>query len=208
MRNILVILLTLIVSGCQALTATTSVIAGSVACSSSEKEQSFPPEGSVKEIDLSFTITDTAKDISFSETAICEYQGSMCGGGAWFEVWYGDQSLSHEIPLPSGDELIFRPHSFCTSLDEYRKKCNSGSCDPNEHFTLLLMFSEKRKSGIVVEGDEWAKGKLQDRALVKASDLPKYGYEVKHFNIEVASEAYNKSFKSAPSGPDALAGAP
>lgn len=189
MKNILIILLIPIIASCQALTATTSVMAGSVACKSSEKEQSFPPEGAVKKIDLSFTITDTAKDISFFKTAVCEYQGSICGGGAWFEVWYGDQSISHKIPLPRGDELIFRPHSFCISLDEYRKKCNSGNCNPNEHFTLLLIFSEKRDPDTIVQEGDWTKGKLQDRVLVKAGDLPSYGYEVKHFNIEVENES-------------------
>jgi hypothetical protein len=189
MRNILILLLVPILVSCQALTATTSVIAGSAACNSSEKEQSFPQEGAIKKISLSFTISGKTKDVSFSETAVCEYQGSICGGGAWFEVWYGDQSISHSIPLPLGDELVFWPHSFCTTLDEYSKQCKSGNCEPTDTFKMRLMFSESRKANTVVEGQDWTKGKLQDRALVKSSDLSNYGYEVKHFSIEVADES-------------------
>jgi hypothetical protein len=189
MRNILILLLAPVLISCQALTATTSVIAGSSACNSTEKEQSFPPEGAIKKIDLSLTISDKTTEVSFSETAVCEYQGSMCGGGSWFQVWYGDQSISHNISLPLGDELIFQPHSFCITIDEYSKQCQSGNCDPAETFKLLMMFSEARKSSTIVDGLDWTKGKSQDRALVKASDFPTYGYEVKLFSIEVANES-------------------
>lgn len=188
MRNFLITILASILVSCQALTATTSTITGSAACDSSEEEQTFPADDAVAKIDLSFVITDKSKEISFSDVAVCEYQGSMCGGGSWFEVWYGDQSASHTIPLAEGDELIFRPHSFCIRLGEYRKNCSSGNCDPTEHFKLLLMFSEQRKANTVVEGHDWVNGHLQDRALVKASDIPSYGYVVKHFNIQVADE--------------------
>ena len=188
MRHILILLLVPILVSCQVLTATTSVITGSVACSVSEKKQSFPPEGAIKKIDLSLSISDKTNDVSFSETAICEYQGSMCGGGSWFEVWYGDQSISHNIPLSLGDELVFRPHSFCIALDEYSKQCKLGNCDPVETFRLKLMFSESRKASTVVGDLDWTKGKFKDNALVKASDLPSYGYDVKHFSIEVTDE--------------------
>jgi hypothetical protein len=188
MRNILILLLAPILVSCQVLTATTSVIAGSAACNSTEKNQSFPPEGAIKKIDLSLTISDKANEVTFSETAVCEYQGSMCGGGVWFQVWHGDQSISHNISLPLGDELIFQAHSFCITIDEYSKQCQSGNCDPTETFKLLMMFSETRKSSTIVEGQDWTKGKSQDRALVKVSDFPSYGYEVKLFSIEVANE--------------------
>ncbi|WP_027858474.1 hypothetical protein [Marinobacterium jannaschii] len=189
MRNILILLLVPILVSCQALNATTSVIAGSSACNSSEKEQSFPPEGAIKKIDLSLTISYETSEVSFSETAVCEYQGSMCGGGAWFQVWYGDQSISHNITLPQGDELIFKPHSFCITIDEYVKQCKSGNCDHADSFKLLMMFSEARRSSTVVVGLDWTKGKSQDRALVKANDFKNYGYQVKHFSIEVADES-------------------
>lgn len=189
MRNILILLLAPILVSCLAPTATTLV----VACSSSEKEQSFPPKGAIKKIDLSLTISDKTNDVSLSETAVCEYQGSICVGGAWFDVWYGDQSISHNIPLPLplplGDELVFWPHSFCTTLDEYSKQCKSGNCDPVKTFKLQLMFSDSRKASTVVGSQDWTKGKSQDRALVKASDLPNYGYQVKHFSIEIVDES-------------------
>jgi len=188
MRNILILLLVPILVSCQALTATTSVIAGSAVCNSTEKEQSFPSEGAIKKIDLSLALSDKTNEVSLSETAVCEYQGSMCGGGAWFQVWYGDQSISHSVSLPLGDELIFKPHSFCITIDEYSKQCQSGNCDPTETFKLLMMFSEERKSSTVVDGLDWTKGKSQDRALVKASDFPSYGYQVKHLSIEVVDE--------------------
>jgi hypothetical protein len=52
-----------------------------------------------------------------------------------------------------------------------------------------MMFSEARKSSTIVDGLDWTKGKSQDRALVKASDFPTYGYEFKLFSIEVANES-------------------
>jgi len=174
MRSIIVFLIIPLIVSCQAMT-TTSVIGSSIACSSSEKEQTFPEEGAKKNIDLSFKIRDSEEVIGFSGRAVCEYKGSICGGGTWFEIWHGDQSISHTISFSNGDELIFWPHGFCITLNEFREKCAAGSCEEADHFKLLLMFAEKRND--------------QDRALVTATDINRYGHKVESFNIKVADES-------------------
>ena len=189
MRNILILLLIPIIASCQALTATASVIGSSAACSSSKKEQSFPKEESRKNIDLSFAIIDGGKEVAFSERSICEYKGSMCGGGTWFEVWHGDQSISHTIPFSNGDELIFWPHGFCITLNDYKNKCLTGNCDTLEHFKMRLMFSEKRSKNTTVGGLDWTKGKFQNRALVTAKELSGYGYDFQKFSIVITDES-------------------
>jgi len=200
MRNCVFVLLIPILASCQVLTASMPVYGGSVACSSSEKEQSFPEQGAKRYLDISFEIIGSGRAVTFSDRAVCEYQGSICGGGKWFDVWYGDESVSHTVSFSNGEQLVYSPHAMCTSLFEFNEKCEAGNCNPVEHFELLLMFSEQRieqerekSSGQPINKtstniDDWIKNVFPDRDLVTAEELASYGYSIKKFSIAVSDK--------------------
>lgn len=143
-KFILSILLIPLLVGCQAFSASMAVISGTSACNSTEGDQLFPDEGSRKYIHISFDINDSNQAVSFSETATCEYQGSMCGGGAWFQVWYGDQTLPEvELSLENGNRLSFREHSQCIGIDKFAKACANGACKPEDYFGILVLYSDE-----------------------------------------------------------------
>ena len=92
MRYLLLIATVPFMTSCQVMTASTSVISNSIACGTTESEQLFPQLGSKRFINIDFSIKETNKTIPFKHVAECEYQGSICGGGAWFDIWYGNRS--------------------------------------------------------------------------------------------------------------------
>lgn len=167
------------------------------ACDEAAKTEVFPEQGTIASIDISFDITIGGAKESFNEKAECEYQGGFCPGGEWYEVWYGDQSISHEINLLNGEQLTVWPHSFCTNLHEFKKKCAAGDCNPTDHFKLKLQLSEKRKNERIEEcntknpdrvtsdAEEFVGCGLPGIVLVTFKKLERYGYKIENPKITV-----------------------
>jgi len=186
MRNILGILILLpFITSCQIVAATTSVLGGSSACESSKKELTFPNIGTKKNIDVSFVIGSSTKSTKFDGRAVCEYKGSICGGGKWFNVWHGDQSIKDEIALPKGGELTFYPHGMCIKLGKFEDKCANGKCDPLDYYRFLLLIPDGLDR-IERNGEElYLTSYLDGYDKVKGKELKEYGYNVKKFEIKL-----------------------
>ncbi len=168
------------------------------ACDDAAELKHFPNPNAIAHIDVSFDILVLGETKTFSERAVCEYQGSMCPAGEWYEVWYGDRSASYEIDLTNGEKLTIWPHSLCIDLNEFREKCLVGQCNPEEQFEFRLVLSDERKvarerecesnnpDGTTDNIEEFVKCAMPGVDLVTFGELEKYGYEVENAKTVVA----------------------
>jgi hypothetical protein len=169
---------------------------GEAACSSSWSNESFPVKGAKKSIHATFRLANDGKVQRFDETAECEYHGAFCGGGEWFQVWYGDKSRQADVILLSnGDKLSFNAHDQCTLINEYRKDCSEGQCVPADKFGVLILFSKKRiemrkrqiRSGQLVKGpDEFYVS--PDRDFVSFSKLKEIENGVDEVGVDITDK--------------------
>ena len=170
-----------LLSGCQPLSALNGVTRGSIACSSSKSDAEFPSLGAEHFITTTFIVEGNGRAVPFENTSACEYQGSFCGDGRWYNVWYGKERDQYPVPLPTGDELIYWPHALCLQLNDYLETCrNLGQCNASSHFEMLLMHSQER-----IESRSNTAGAVADRELVTGDQLQNYGIGVHDFKIEV-----------------------
>jgi hypothetical protein len=192
MKYLLIFILIPILTSCQVIGTGVQVIGGSIGCSVNNNPAAKIEQGSIRNISIDLSLSDGENQIILNETAVCEYQGSMCAGGTWFQVWYGDQSIFHKFKLADGNTLKFGPHNFCTNIDFYEKKCISGNCNPSEHFTLSLSFSEELTEKRKDLDLDWNKGEFTGFESVNESGLIKFGYKVNHYLVDYGEVAYNK----------------
>jgi len=167
------------------------------ACDEAAKAEAFPEQGTMATIDISFDILVGGTKESFTGKAECEYQGGFCPAGEWYEIWYGDQSILHEIKLLNGEQLTVWPHSFCTNLHEFKKKCASGNCNPTDHFKFKLQLSEERKNerikecnsnnpdGLTNDAEDFVRCGMPGVDLVTFKKLEQYGYKIENPKITV-----------------------
>ncbi|XQF91533.1 hypothetical protein ACOBV8_22195 (plasmid) [Pseudoalteromonas espejiana] len=99
MKNFATFLTLIVLTGC--------VSPLDIACNSSQKARSFPKEKSVTKINVQFQIVTSEEQINVNETAICDYQGSFCPAGDWYEIWYGNKEIKREITLQMIELLPF-----------------------------------------------------------------------------------------------------
>ena len=172
-------------SGCQPLATLTAVKRGSIACSSSKDDAEFPSLGTEHFITTTFLIEGNGRAAPFENTSACEYQGSFCGDGRWYNVWYGKEQDRYAVHLPTGDELIYWPHALCLQLDDYLETCRTlGQCNPSSHFEMLLMYSQER-----IESRSNTAGAVADREMVTGDRLHDYGIGVQDFKMELQTGA-------------------
>jgi len=199
LKSLCILLCVGFLAGCQALTASTAVLGGSIACSSNEKDQSFPEQGTTRTVGASFSAEVDGVTHHFSESSVCEYQGALCGGGTWFEVWYGDQSLpSIDIPVAAGDTAIYDNHMQCVHMNDFVTACKQGDCDPKDFFGLLIEFSKenteirraKIDSGELKsrEGDYIFPG----REYVPYNQLSEHGIFIENLEVQLSEEVMSK----------------
>lgn len=170
--------------GCQATQTTLSVISGNAACSRTEQQHVFPDDGAVAEIQFKLDIMGSEGPIEFNGIATCGYQGSMCGGGSWFQVWYGNQELHYSLSLPYDSTLEFRPHSFCIMIDEFRKACETGNCVPEEHFTFALQLGDTWTGDVPELSGKWGSMKSR-RFSAGIHEISRFGFDVRNFDMEL-----------------------
>jgi len=176
--------LILTLTGCQSTLTALSVISGGAACSRTERQQQFPEEGAEAQIEVQISIMGRDGPVQLNETANCEYQGSMCGGGSWFQVWYGDQTQFHSVALPYDSTLEFRPHSFCIMIDQFRKACEKGNCLPEDHFTLSLQLGDGWAGQPPELPERW--GSMNTRRFsTGVHEISQFGFEVDHFELNL-----------------------
>ena len=176
----------LVASSCQVTTAATSVVGGSVACARSEEVYPFPEQGEVRDVTVAFEIVDGDDRVAFSHVGRCEYQGSLCGGGAWFQVWYGDQDAVFEWSLSNGDRLVYRPHTQCTYLGQYLVECSDKDCDAAGHFKLNLDFSQERAALLGGTGTDWASGLFPGSVVASISEMGEYDLKLEAVDVRVS----------------------
>jgi hypothetical protein len=192
MKYIFIILFIPILASCQVVGTGVQVITGSIGCSVNSSSTVPLKVGAVKDISIEFTLVDGGNTLNLSETATCEYQGNMCAGSQWYQVWYGDQSIRREFQLSDGSKITYWPHSFCIDIDDFEKKCGDGACDPSEHFSLNLKFNKEVAEQRRDQDLDWAKGEFSDFDSVNGEKLTKYGYDVRNYLINYGDVAYNK----------------
>lgn len=170
-----------------------------LACEDSTPLEGFPGKDAITKIDIAFEITIEGETTHFRESAICEYQGSFCPAGVWWEVWYGDQSINYVIDLAKNERLTIWPHGLCITLNEFKDNCAAGNCTPEDYFEFRLELSESRRNkrarecstnnpdGVTDDPDEFVKCGIPGVDLVTLSELEEYGYEINNAKITVGA---------------------
>jgi len=193
MKHIFIILIIPILTSCQVIGTGAQVITGSIGCSVNSGSAAPIKIGSVKDISIKFSLIDDGNKLDLSDTASCEYQGNMCAGGQWYQVWYGDQSIQpREFKLSDGNKITYWPHSFCIDIDDFEKECADGNCDPSKHFSLNLKFNKEIADKRRLQNLDWTKGEFSDFDSVNGEKLTQYGYDVRKYLINYGDVAYNK----------------
>lgn len=196
MKNIVVILTLIALTGC----ISPQQRALNNACDSSKNSAGFPKENSVAKIHVQFQVGAGQDLVDVNETVICDYQGSFCPAGDWYEVWYGNKELKREIKLSNERTLDIWHHGLCIKLDDYKKKCAEGNCNPTEYFEFRLLLNSKdtnqRKlkcaelndGGITNDPDEFVRCGIPNVDLVTLKKLKQYGYTINNEVIEVIND--------------------
>ena len=171
-------------------------------CDRSRTEHTFPKEESIAQIHVQFRIGKGLDQINIDETAVCEYQGSFCPAGEWYDVWYGNQEISREVLLPKNRMLSIWHHGLCTRIDEYRRQCANDKCSAEEHFEFRLLLNpqetKERKeecsrsngNGVTYDSEIFLRCSAPNVDLVTLDELRKYGYEIDDGSIVVSNEGF------------------
>ena len=192
MKQVFIILIFPILTSCQVIGTGTQVITGSIGCRVNSDAAASLDIGSVKNISIEFSLIDNGNTIDLSDTASCRYQGNMCAGGQWYQVWYGDQSIQpREFKLSDGNKITYWPHGFCIDIDNFEKNCANGDCDPNKHFSLNLKFNNEVAERRRKQDLDWTKGEFSDFDKVNGEELVQYGYDVRNYFIKYGDVVYN-----------------
>lgn len=193
MKHIFIILIISTLTSCQVIRTGSQVITGSIGCSVNSDSAAPIKVGSVKDISIAFSLIDDGNTLNLSDTASCEYQGSMCAGGQWYQVWYGDQSIQpRELKLSDGNKITYWPHRFCIHIDDFEKKCADGDCDPSKHFSLHFKFNKEVAEQRSKQNLDWRKGEFSDFDSVNGEKLIKHGYDVRNYLINYGDVAYKQ----------------
>lgn len=196
MKNIAVILALIALAGCVSLQQTVL----NNACENSKSSRVFPEENSVAKIHVQFQIDTGVDEIGVNETAICDYQGSFCPAGEWYDVWYGNKEIVREIALSGERVLTIWHHGLCTGLDDYKKQCAQGVCDPTEYFEFRLLLnpddtkqrklecSNRSTGGVTNDPDEFVRCGIPNVDLVTLEKLKNYGYEINSESIGIVND--------------------
>ncbi|MDN4504345.1 hypothetical protein QX776_18190 [Alteromonadaceae bacterium BrNp21-10] len=196
MKNIAAFLVLIALTGCvslqqQALNNT---------CENSKNLRVFPKENSVSMIQVQFQIGTGKDQINVNETAMCDYQGSFCPAGDWYEVWYGDKEMKREIALSDNRTLTIWHHGLCINIDDYKKQCAQGNCGPTEYFEFRLQLNpdetnerkqkcaERNTDGVTNDSDEFVRCAIPNVDLVTLKELEGYGYMVNNEAIQVVND--------------------
>ncbi|WP_028876948.1 hypothetical protein [Teredinibacter turnerae] len=170
------------------------------ACESSKNARVFPKGNTVAKIHVQFHIGTGEDQINVNETAICDYQGSFCPAGDWYEVWYGNKEMKREIVLTDDRKLSIWHHGLCINLDEYKKQCAKDVCGPTDYFRFRLQLNteetsqrklkcaERNTSGVTNDPDEFVRCGIPNVDLVTLEELKNYGYMVNGESIEVIND--------------------
>lgn len=197
MKKIVVILALFGLTGCVSLQQR----ALNNACESSKNSQVFPEENSVTKIHVQFQIGTGVDQINVDETAVCDYQGSFCPAGDWYEVWYGNKEMKREIALSNDRTLSIWHHGLCINLDKYKKQCAEDVCGPTDYFKFRLQLNpeetsqrklkcaERNTSGITNDPDEFLRCGIPNVDIVTLEELKRYGYMVHGESIEVIDDS-------------------
>lgn len=182
----LLLLMTIpLLSSCQVAGVAMQVVTGSVGCSVNSNPRADLAQGTTREIQLDFALNDAGIVHQIKQPAVCEYQGSICAGGEWFEVWYGDQTTTHTVKLSDDNVLRFTPHNFCMEIDPYEKECAQGACSASELFTIRLGYSRAVQEQRKLLDLDWKQGELTEFSLVNGTKLKNFGYDVTLYSVTV-----------------------
>lgn len=184
-QKVLLLMTIPLLSSCQVAGVAMHVVTGSVGCSVNNNPRADLAQGTTREIQLNFTLNDAGTMQQINQPAVCEYQGSMCAGGQWFEVWYGDKTTVQTIKLSDDNVLSFAPHNFCMDIDPYEKECAQGACSASELFTIRLGYSSKVQEQRKLLDLDWKQGELTEFSLVNGTKLQNFGYDVKLYSVTV-----------------------
>lgn len=170
------------------------------ACDEAKEERVFPENGAVAEIHVRFDLGKGQERISVNEVAVCNYQGSFCPAGEWYDVWHGNQQARREVSLENDRTLTIWHHGLCMNLRAYSKLCVQGDCDALSHFKFRLQLNpeetERRKnecskrnpSGVTSDPDEFVRCGIPSVDLVTLEKLEAYGYAVTNQMIKVTDD--------------------
>jgi hypothetical protein len=196
MKNIVVILALFALTGC----VSPQQQALNNACESSKNSRVFPEENSVAKIHVQFQIGAGKDRINVNETAVCDYQGSFCPAGDWYEVWYGNKEMKREIALSDDRTLSIWHHGLCINLDAYKKQCAQDGCGATDYFKFRLVLNpeetnqrklkcaKRNTSGVTNDTDEFVRCGIPNVDLVTLEKLKHYGYMVNGESIEVIND--------------------
>lgn len=167
------------------------------ACDTSKEARTFPEKKSIAEITVRFDIELGKDQIRVNETVKCDYQGSFCPAGDWYDIWYGNQEIKRELSLPNEQAITIWHHGLCIELGDYKKQCLLGNCNPIDHFKFRLQLnseetnrrkeecSKRDSGGVMNDIDQFLRCSFPEVELVTLEELKKYGYEINNKAIKV-----------------------
>lgn len=182
-QKLLLIMTIPLLSSCQVAGVAVQAVTGSIGCSVNDNPTANLQPGATRDIALNLSLNDAGKVIELNETAVCEYQGSMCAGGKWYSVWYGDQDITHTINLSDDNQLVFKPHNFCIQVHDYEEQCAAGNCSASEQFMVKLHYSKAIQEQRKAQDLDWKQGEMTDFSLVNGQKLVNYGYDVSNYRV-------------------------
>jgi hypothetical protein len=182
-QRLLLFMLIPLLSSCQVAGVAVQAVTGSIGCSVNDNPTANVQPGSTRDITLNLSLNDAGKVIELNETAVCEYQGSMCAGGKWYSVWYGDPDITHTIHLSDDNQLVFKPHNFCIQIHDYEEQCAAGNCSASEQFMVKLHYSKAVQEQRKAYDLDWKQGELTEFSLVNGEKLVNYGYDLSTYHV-------------------------
>ena len=175
--------LLLLLASCQVIGTTAHILGASIGCEVNDNPTEHLVPGTLRHFQVSVALNDHGTKHAIEETVACEYQGAMCAGGTWFQVWYGDKDIRQHIVLSDNNQLSLTPNNICTDIHFFEKACAEGTCDASEHFRLKLHFNKDIQQQRQNMPLRWEDGEFVHFENVNGERLRKLGYEVMRFSI-------------------------
>lgn len=171
--------------GCQVIGTTAHILGASVGCAVNNNPNASLKQGEWRYFNINVALWENGQTLQMSETVACEYQGSMCAGGTWFQVWYGDKEVRKTLNFSDGNSLLLTPNNICTNIHFFEEKCQQSSCNPSEHFTLRLHFNKDIQAQRQTMELDAFKGQFPWYETVNGRTLKTFGYDVLRYQVEI-----------------------
>lgn len=162
---------------------TAHILGASIGCEINDNPTEHLVPGTLRHFQINVTLNDHGTQHVIEETVACEYQGAMCAGGTWFQVWYGEKVIRQKIVLSDNNQLSLTPNNICTDIHFFEEACAEGPCNASEHFRLRMHFNEETQELRKNMPPRWEDGEFTDFENVNGETLRKLGYEVQKFTI-------------------------